>query len=380
MLTAAAVTAAAAGGSGNGAGFDKGAPKSSTPPTPRRYPVVRDLRQHGEYRPGQHLLRLRGTSATTPAPPHYVAAPARWNRAGPRPGRRHAWASVPSGPPLKEGSSRGRTEIVAEHSYAIAQQLRRPGASTAGVLPAARRGRLRRPLRRRYPGADAIETRRLHPRLPPRTVPGLLRLRSRDHRCRPRPREQYQTRVVPPAPTSSKTTTPPATAWSWSNEEWDPDSDPIRTALPDRITVEEGVDQNEIDQRLVNGGSTWTWPAPPGPGDEGRSSPTRSNIDNPTTGSLLRQHQHQGRAAGQLAARPSSAVGREGIQRAYGGELGGEIAPGAARTSPVPTPPGLMTRRQAQRGEGQGEAGRVRPPDGFASTRRPLRCTAAWPR
>src|SRR5690606_17369613 len=66
--------------------------------------------------------------------------------------------------------------------------------------------------------------------------------------------EQYQTRVVSSGPYKFEDDYTPGNGLVLvRNEEWDPDSDPIRTALPDRITVEEGVDQNEIDQRLVNG-------------------------------------------------------------------------------------------------------------------------------
>ena len=153
-------------------------------------------------------------------------------------------------------------------------------------------------------------------------------------RCRPRPTRASSTRPAwSPPPYSSKTTTPRQRPVLVRNEEWDPDSDPIRTALPDRITVEEGVDQNEIDQRLVNGeldvdlAGTGLGPAMKGKlvADE----EARANIDNPTTGAHFYVNINtKVEPLDNLACRQAIqyAVGREGIQRAYGGELGGEIA------------------------------------------------------
>lgn len=37
------------------------------------------------------------------------------------------------------------------------------------------------------------------------------------------------------------------------NKNWDPKTDPNRKALPDKITVEAGIDANELDQRLMSG-------------------------------------------------------------------------------------------------------------------------------
>src|SRR5690606_7717176 len=146
--------------------------------------------------------------------------------------------------------------------------------------------------------------------------------------------EQYQTRVVSSGPYKFEDDYTPGNGLVLvRNEEWDPDSDPIRTALPDRITVEEGVDQNEIDQRLVNGeldvdlAGTGLGPAMKGKlvADE----EARANIDNPTTGAHFYVNINtKVEPLDNLACRQAIqyAVGREGIQRAYGGELGGEIA------------------------------------------------------
>ncbi len=35
------------------------------------------------------------------------------------------------------------------------------------------------------------------------------------------------------------------------NDEWDPESDPVRTRLPDQIVMEFGLAQDVIDERLI---------------------------------------------------------------------------------------------------------------------------------
>ncbi|MEY9211282.1 peptide/nickel transport system substrate-binding protein [Thermobifida halotolerans] len=146
--------------------------------------------------------------------------------------------------------------------------------------------------------------------------------------------EQYQTRVVSSGPYRFEDDYTPGDGLVLvRNEEWDAESDPVRTALPDRITVEEGVDQNEIDQRLVNGeldvDLAGTGLGPAMKGQLVSDEDARDNLDNPTTGAhFYIAVNTKVEPLDDLACRQAIqyAVGREGIQRAYGGELGGDIA------------------------------------------------------
>ncbi|WP_017597497.1 ABC transporter substrate-binding protein [Nocardiopsis lucentensis] len=115
------------------------------------------------------------------------------------------------------------------------------------------------------------------------------------------------------------------------NEEWDAESDPIRTALPDRVEVEIGVNQDEIDERLVNGeldvdlGGTGVGPAMHSrlAGDESE----RPNIDNLYSGALRYVNIHTP-VIEDVACRQAImyAANRDSMHRAWGGELGGDIA------------------------------------------------------
>ncbi|GAA3721326.1 ABC transporter substrate-binding protein [Spinactinospora alkalitolerans] len=146
--------------------------------------------------------------------------------------------------------------------------------------------------------------------------------------------ERYQTQVVSSGPYKFEGEWNPGNGITLvRNEEWDPESDPIRRALPDRVTVEEGVDQNEIDQRLANGeldvdlGGTGLGPAMKGqavPDEE-----TRVHLDNPETSAhyFVNLNVHveplDDRACRQAV---QYAVDRNAVQRAWGGDIGGTIA------------------------------------------------------
>ncbi|MFC7327231.1 ABC transporter substrate-binding protein [Marinactinospora rubrisoli] len=145
--------------------------------------------------------------------------------------------------------------------------------------------------------------------------------------------EQYQERVVSSGPYRFENDYAPGNGVTLvRNEEWDPETDPIRDALPDRITVEEGIEQNEIDQRLVNGqldvdlAGTGLGPAMKGQvvTDEAR----RANIDNPETGALRYVAINTVvEPLDDVACRQAVmfAASQEGLQRAWGGEVGGSI-------------------------------------------------------
>ncbi|MDA2811306.1 ABC transporter substrate-binding protein [Nocardiopsis sp. RSe5-2] len=145
--------------------------------------------------------------------------------------------------------------------------------------------------------------------------------------------QQYQEHVVSSGPYKFEGDWSPGNGLTLvRNEEWDPDSDPVRPALPDKITVEEGVDQNEIDQRLVNGeldvdlGGTGLGPAKKG--EVLTDEEAKANADNPENGSLRY-------VAVNTVVEPLDneacrqavmyAADHNSLQRAWGGAAGGEI-------------------------------------------------------
>ncbi|WP_046471903.1 ABC transporter substrate-binding protein [Allosalinactinospora lopnorensis] len=117
------------------------------------------------------------------------------------------------------------------------------------------------------------------------------------------------------------------------NEEWDPDSDQVRTALPDQITVEEGIDQDEIDQRLETGeldvalDGTGLGPAKKGEAltDDG----VRTRLDNPENSAhYYLTVNTQVEPFDDVACRQAVqyAMNRDTVHRAWGGEAGGTPA------------------------------------------------------
>lgn len=146
--------------------------------------------------------------------------------------------------------------------------------------------------------------------------------------------EQYQTNVVSSGPYKFDGEYRPGASLNLvRNEEWDAESDPIRKALPDRIEVQLGVDQNEIDQRLTTGeldvdlAGAGVGPAMKGTliSDEGE----RHNIDNPQTSTL--RYVNVNTVVEPLndpACREAImyAADRDALQRAWGGDTGGDIA------------------------------------------------------
>ena len=115
------------------------------------------------------------------------------------------------------------------------------------------------------------------------------------------------------------------------NEHWDPETDPVRTALPDRIEVEIGINQDEIDERLVSGeidvdlSGTGVGPAMNGRLLDDESQ--RGNLDNPFTGALRYVNIHTP-VIEDVACRQAImyAADRDSMWRAWGGEEGGDIA------------------------------------------------------
>ncbi|GAA3721351.1 peptide/nickel transport system substrate-binding protein [Spinactinospora alkalitolerans] len=145
--------------------------------------------------------------------------------------------------------------------------------------------------------------------------------------------EQYQSHVLSSGPYKFDGDYEPGSHLNLvRNEEWDPESDPVRPALPDRVTVELGVEQNEIDQRLVNGeldvdlGGTGLGPAMKGQVVTDDSQ--KPYLDNPPTGALRYFNVNTVvEPLDDLACRQAImyAADHEAIQRAWGGEIGGEI-------------------------------------------------------
>ncbi|NYH54752.1 peptide/nickel transport system substrate-binding protein [Nocardiopsis arvandica] len=115
------------------------------------------------------------------------------------------------------------------------------------------------------------------------------------------------------------------------NEHWDPETDPIRPALPDEVTVQIGIDQEEIDRRLVNGdidvdlAGTGVGPAMASTLLTDESA--QANLDNPFSGALRYVNIHTP-IIEDVACRQAImyAADRESLHRAWGGDSGGEIA------------------------------------------------------
>ncbi|GHC78690.1 peptide ABC transporter substrate-binding protein [Nocardiopsis terrae] len=115
------------------------------------------------------------------------------------------------------------------------------------------------------------------------------------------------------------------------NEHWDASTDPVRPALPDRIELEIGVAQDEIDQRLVNGDidvdarGTGVGAAMKGTLLDDESA--QGNLDNPYTGALRYVNIHTP-IIENVACRQAImyAADRDSLWRAWGGEPGGDIA------------------------------------------------------
>ncbi|MEC3895672.1 ABC transporter substrate-binding protein [Nocardiopsis alba] len=146
--------------------------------------------------------------------------------------------------------------------------------------------------------------------------------------------EQYQTRVLSSGPYKFDGDYRPGVSLNLErNEEWDASTDPTRKALPDRIEVQLGVDQNEIDQRLVNGeldvdlGGAGVGPAMKGTliTDEAQ----RHNVDNPQTNTLRYVNVNTViEPLDDKACREAIlfAADRDALQRAWGGDTGGDVA------------------------------------------------------
>jgi peptide/nickel transport system substrate-binding protein len=115
------------------------------------------------------------------------------------------------------------------------------------------------------------------------------------------------------------------------NEHWDPETDPVREALPDRIEVEIGVNQDEIDERLVNGeidvdlAGTGVAPAMHARLIDDES--VQGNLDNPYSGALRYVNIHTP-IIEDLACRQAImyAADRDSMWRAWGGATGGDLA------------------------------------------------------
>jgi peptide/nickel transport system substrate-binding protein len=115
------------------------------------------------------------------------------------------------------------------------------------------------------------------------------------------------------------------------NEHWDPETDPIRRALPDNIEVELGLNQDEIDERLVNGDLDVDLAGVGvGPAMHSRlaaDESARPNMDNLYSGALRYVNIHTP-VIEDVACRQAImyAANRDSMHRAWGGELGGDIA------------------------------------------------------
>jgi peptide/nickel transport system substrate-binding protein len=115
------------------------------------------------------------------------------------------------------------------------------------------------------------------------------------------------------------------------NEHWDPDTDPVRRALPDRIEVEIGVNQDEIDERLLSGeidvdlSGTGVGPAMNARLLDDES--VQNNLDNPFSGALRYVNIHTP-IIEDVACRQAImyAADRDSMWRAWGGAEGGDIA------------------------------------------------------
>ncbi|MFE1166845.1 ABC transporter substrate-binding protein [Nocardiopsis sp. NPDC058789] len=115
------------------------------------------------------------------------------------------------------------------------------------------------------------------------------------------------------------------------NEHWDGDTDPVRQALPDRIEVEIGVSQDEIDERLLSGeldvdlAGTGVGPAMNARLLDDESA--QGNLDNPYSGALRYVNIHLP-IIEDVACRQAImyAADRDSMWRAWGGATGGDRA------------------------------------------------------
>ncbi|WP_017624332.1 ABC transporter substrate-binding protein [Nocardiopsis chromatogenes] len=146
--------------------------------------------------------------------------------------------------------------------------------------------------------------------------------------------EQYQQNVVSSGPYKFEGDYTPGSGLTLvRNDQWDQETDPIRTALPDQITVQEGVEQNEIDQRLESGdldvdlGGTGLGPAKKG--ELLQDEDAKARIDNPTNGGhYYLSVNTQVEPFDKLECRQAVqyAVDKSAVHRAWGGAAGGDIA------------------------------------------------------
>ncbi|MFW6641037.1 ABC transporter substrate-binding protein [Nocardiopsis algeriensis] len=161
------------------------------------------------------------------------------------------------------------------------------------------------------------------------------------------------------------------------NEHWDASTDPVRPALPDEITVEIGVNQDEIDQRLVNGDLdvdlTGSGVGPSMRGTLLTDEEAQDNLDNPFSGALRYVNIHTP-VIEDVACRQAImyAADRDSLQRAWGGESGGDIATNLL----PPTLPGSDPESDlypSEDNKGDLEAAKAKleecgEPDGFSTT------------
>ncbi|WP_017594806.1 ABC transporter substrate-binding protein [Nocardiopsis potens] len=146
--------------------------------------------------------------------------------------------------------------------------------------------------------------------------------------------ERYQAQVVSSGPYKFEGEWTPGNGLTLvRNEEWDPESDPIRKALPDKITVEEGVDQNEIDQRLMNGeldvDLAGTGLGPAKKGEVLQDEDAKRMLDNPQNGAhYYLTVNTQVEPFDKLECRQAVqyALNRDAVHRAWGGAAGGDPA------------------------------------------------------
>ncbi|PRX98574.1 ABC transporter substrate-binding protein [Allonocardiopsis opalescens] len=145
--------------------------------------------------------------------------------------------------------------------------------------------------------------------------------------------EQYQANVVSSGPYMFEDSYQPGEQFNMiRNPEWDPTTDPVRSALPDRIEFTPNIDQNDIDQQLMNGdvdidlGGTGLGPAQKGTAlNDERQRPF---LDNGETGALRYVAVNTVvEPLDNVACRRAVqyAANHDALQRAWGGETGGAI-------------------------------------------------------
>ncbi|CAM3901967.1 ABC transporter substrate-binding protein [Nocardiopsis rhodophaea] len=117
------------------------------------------------------------------------------------------------------------------------------------------------------------------------------------------------------------------------NDEWDPESDPVRTALPDKITVEEGINQDEIDKRLATGkldvDLSGTGLGPAQKGGVFTDDTEKARVDNPENSAhYYLTINTQVKPFDDVACRQAVqyAMDRDAVHRAWGGDAGGTPA------------------------------------------------------